>query len=141
MEFRGVPCRSGITQFGAKHPSASSDLPHVAIDPGIPGSRLYPGMQYGVEQGRARRREQDTALFAASPATGEHRACGIEVAAVMAEALFTEIIGDAAMLYLSQPCVDRTAIAADLAQHQHEPIARQFAPVPLTRIPTSRPPT
>src|SRR3546814_11390530 len=125
MEFRGVPCRSGITQFGAKHPSAASKHPHVAIDPGIPGSRLYPGMQYGVEQGRARRREQDTALFAASPATGEHRACGIEVAAVMAEALFTEIIGDATMLYLSQPFVCRTANAADLAPPPHNPIHRK----------------
>src|SRR3546814_15003206 len=77
------------------------------------------------------------ALLAASLATGEHRACGIEVAAVMAEALFTEIIGDAAMLYLSQPCVDRTAIAADIAQHQHKAIAGQGATLQLACMPTA----
>src|SRR5690606_34715394 len=110
----------------------------LAVQALVPAALQHPLREHGVEQHRARRRQQHAALRAANPGAGEQRPRAGQVAAAVAKPLQAEGVGEPARRDRPQALLDRVALARHLAQHQPEMVAaqctaRQLAPVPCRR--------
>src|SRR5690606_35197011 len=99
----------------------------------IPAARRNPLGQHAVEDQTARGRQQARAaiaLLGKTPLLGE-MARLVNIAAIEAEALRTEIVGNAPLANLLQACVQLLGVARQSGQSQTESVCRVGAALQL----------
>jgi hypothetical protein len=135
MSKRASRSASVSFRLRAEHALAAVEHPHLAVQRRIPVALRHARGQHAVEQCRARRRQQQRTLRLADAPAGKHRQRRLDIAAIVAEALFAETVGYAARAHRLQPRLDVRRLAAHLAQGQHETIARQRPARQLASVP------
>ena len=127
-----------VERFRPEPRARTGQRPDFPFQRPVPRIVLDPRRQYGIEDVRTRRGQQNRTLVAIHPAPTEHRARLCHVAAFAAEALLAVIVRHAARSDLPEHRLRPRAIAAHLAQHQHEAVAAQGAALEFARMPRRR---